>query len=234
MDDDAPGRSPEVDGRLRDALDHLDDEPAPDLWQRLERSIADDVARRRRRRRVAAIGVLVAVAVGLLAVGRGSPSGWVVDWRWFEVAETLVMLAMVVGLRPLLDDVGRDFLVASFGGSTRTAVAIAPLLDLSWNLVFVGLTLRSVAWAPTLPLGASVAAHLDQGLERVGGLLLAMGVLHATTFLALPMVGVIWRAATTGRPMPRWVLVLLVVVGVPASFVLGVELVGLVLLGQAD
>lgn len=220
-----------VDDRLRRAFDELDEPPADDLWDRLVRAIAEDEARRRRRRLLAVALVAVAVLVGALALRPGALGGWVLDWRWLEVLETAVMLAVVVGLRPLLDGVGRDYLVASFGGSVRTATTIAPLLDLAWNLVFVGVTLMTVQWHPTVPVGAGIAMQLDQALERVAVLLGVMGVLHGVTFLALPVVGVVWRAATTGQRIPRWVLVMLVLAGGPLLVVLAVQVIGLLSLG---
>lgn len=91
----------------------------------------------------------------------------------------------------------------------------------------------TVEWRPTMVGSSSLAAQLDHALERVGLLLLVMGVLHGLTFLAVPVVGVVWRAARTGRPMPRWVLVLLLLAGVPVVLVLGNALVGLVLVGAS-
>lgn len=224
------GHTPSVDERLHRAFDELAEPPAADLFDRLEAAIVQDDARRRRRRRLAVAAVSLAVVAGLAGVQPGTAGTRVLDWRWLEVIETVVMLALVVGLRPLLDGAGRDFLEATAGGSPRAARAIASLLDLAWNLVFVGLTIMTVQWRPIM-VGASLATQLDHSLERVGLLLLVMGLLHGVTFLALPVVGVVWRAAGTGRPMPRRVLVLLLVLAVPVVFVLVAVLVGLMLRG---
>ncbi|MBY5162769.1 hypothetical protein [Salsipaludibacter albus] len=207
-----------VDDRVRGVMADLDTRPSDDLLDRVRAAISADVVRRRRRRRILAIVVVAAVAIGLVALQRG-PLGWFLDWRLLEVVETLVMLGLVVGIRPLLDRVGSDFLAACLGGSVEAASRLAPLLDLAWNLVFVGITLMSTSFAPTVPVTATWAAQLDQGLERVGGLLLAMGVLHGVTFLGLPLAGVAYRAATTGRPMPRWTMILMAVVGVFGALV---------------
>jgi len=85
-----------------------------------------------------------------------------------------------------------------------------------------------VTWERSTPVGASAAAQLDQVLERLGGLLLAMGLLHGVTFLAMPVVGVAWMAARTGRRMPRWVAVLLALAGLVAGLFLANLLIGLV------
>lgn len=221
-----------VDDRIHRAFDELVEPPAADLFDRLVTAIAQDEARRGRRRRLAVAVATVAVIVGLAVLQRGAAGAWVLDWRWLEVLETVVMLALVLGLRPLLDGAGRDFLEAAAGGSPRGATAIAPLLDFAWNLVFVGLTIMTVEWRPIM-VGASLATQLDHSLERVGLLLLVMGILHGVTFLALPLVGVVWRAARTGRPLPRWVLVLLLVLGGPVVFVLVAVLAGLLLRGAS-
>lgn len=223
-----------VEAQLTQVLGGLDEwDAAPDLWDRVSASIAQDVARRRRRRRLALGLAVLAVVLGVvtLATSPGGGAGLTLDWRVLEVVQVLVMLALVLGLRPLLDEAGHDFLSAVFRGSQRTVANLAGLLDLAWNLVFVGLVLVSVRWEPPLPVGASAAAQLDLALERIGGLVLAMGLLHGVTFLALPLVGVVWTAATTGRPMPRWVAVLIAVIALPVGLVLANFVVGLVVVG---
>lgn len=204
---------------------------APDLWERLEASLAADAVRRGRRRLVALGLAVVAAGLGVVAVGESVVGGVSFDWRVLEVVETLLMLAVVVGLRPLLDEVGRDFLLDVFHGAERTAAGFAGLLDLAWNLVFVGMVTMTIAWAPPTPVDAPVAEQVGHVAQRMAGLLLAMGVLHGTTFLALPFVGVVRTAATTGRPLPRWVWVLMAVIAVPVGVFLLNLLVGIVVGG---
>lgn len=222
-----------VDDPLRRTLQELEEAPADDLWERVAAAVAND-ARRRRRRRVALGLAVAAVVLGLLALQRGVLDTWVLDWRVLEVVETGVMVALVLAIRPLLDDVGHEFRVAAFGGAEETAARLAPLLDLAWNLVFVGLTLVTVEWSPSVPIGATALAQLEQSARRVAVLLMAMGILHAVTFLVLPVAGVAWRAATTRRPMPRWVVVGLVVVALPAAFLVVNLLLGLIAIGVGD
>ncbi len=218
----------DVEQRLERVLAAADTfQPAPDLWERVQASMAQDATRRRRRRRLAWGVVAVAVVLGAVALAGGVPGGGF-DWRLLEVVETLLLVAIVVGIRPLLDDAGSDFLRAVFRGSETAATNLARLLDVAWNLVFIGMVVVTVTWQRSLPVGASAAAQLDQVLERIGGLLLAMGLLHGVTFLAMPLVGVAWVAATTGRRMPRWVMVLLGLAGLGAGFFLVNLLTGLV------
>jgi hypothetical protein len=224
----------EVEAQLARVFGGLDEwQVAPDLLDRVSASVvADDARRRRRRRGAIGIGVVAAAigAAGAVASVVGGV-GATIDWRILEVVQVLVMLALVVGLRPLLDAVGHDFLAAVFRGSERTVGNLAALLDLAWNLVFVGMVLVSVRWQPPLGADAPGAAQFDLALERIGGLVLAMGLLHGATFLALPVVGVVWTSATTGRPMPRWVAVLVAVIAVPVGLVVANLVVGLVVVG---
>ena len=213
-------------GRVLAAVDTF--QPAPDLWDRVQASLAEDATRRRRRRRLAWGVVGVAIVLAAAALRGGFPGGGL-DWRVLEVVETLLLVAIVVGVRPLLDDAGSDFLRAVFRGSETVATNLARLLDVAWNLVFIGMVVVTVTWERGTPVGTSVAAQLDQVLERIGGLLLAMGLLHGLTFLALPVVGVAWLAATTGRRMPRWVAVVLGLAGLGAGLFLVDLLIGLVL-----
>jgi len=212
-------------GRVLATVDSF--QPAPDLWDRVAASMAQDASRRRRRRRVAWGVVAVAIVVGATALRAGMPAGDF-DWRVLEVVETLLLIAIVIGIRPLLDDAGSDFLRAVFRGSDAAAANLAQLLDVAWNLVFIGMVVTTVTWERSTPVGASAAAQLDQVLERLGGLLLAMGLLHGVTFLAMPVVGVAWMAARTGRRMPRWVAVLLALAGLVAGLFLANLLIGLV------
>lgn len=221
-----------VEDQLHQVFHDLDGwKAAPDLWERLEASIAADAVRRGRRRLVALGLAVVAAGLGVVALGESGVGGVLFDWRVLEVVETLLMLALVVGLRPLLDEAGRDYLLEVFHGAERTVASFAGLLDLAWNLVFVGMVTMTVAWAPPTPADATAAAQLEQVAARMGGLLLAMGLLHATTFLALPLVGVVRTAATTGRPMPWWVWVLIAVIAVPVFLFLLNLLVAIVVGG---
>lgn len=226
---DVSDSNPSVEERLGRVLAAVDAfQPAPDLWDRVQASLAEDATRRRRRRRLAWGVVAVAVVLAAAALRGGVPGGGL-DWRVLEVVETLLLVAIVVGVRPLLDDAGSDFLRAVFRGSETVATNLARLLDVAWNLVFIGMVVVTVTWERGTPVGASAAAQLDQVLERIGGLLLAMGLLHGLTFLALPVVGVAWLAATTGRRMPRWVAVVLGLAGLGAGLFLVDLLIGLVL-----
>lgn len=45
---------------------------------------------------------------------------------------------------------------------------------------------------------------------RAGGLLLTLGVLHAHTLFALPMIALIDNSTRVGKRLPRWLVLVLV------------------------
>ena len=56
--------------------------------------------------------------------------------------------------------------------------------------------------------------QVEDALIRVGGLLLTMGVMHGLTLVALPLVALVFNSTRAGRKLPRWLTVVLVVVGI--------------------
>lgn len=219
-----------VETRLQQVLSAADEfQPAPDLWERVEASLVEDGERRARRRRLVLAVAAVAIALAAVALRGGVLGGAVFEWRLFELVESLVMIAIVVGIRPLLDDAGRDFLRAVFRGSEVAAENLVSLLDVAWNLVFLGMVVMTVTWEPSVPVGASAAHQVGQAFDRISALLFTMGLLHGITFMTMPLVGVAWMAARTGQRMPRWVMALLAVVGVVAGLFLVDVMIGMVL-----
>jgi hypothetical protein len=53
--------------------------------------------------------------------------------------------------------------------------------------------------------------QLDDAGWRIGLLLMAMGVLHAVTLAAMPVLALIVNSTRAGRAVPRWIWVLLVI-----------------------
>ena len=51
----------------------------------------------------------------------------------------------------------------------------------------------------------------------MGGLLLVLGVLHATLLFVLPLVALIDNATRRAAPLARWVVLLLVLVGLAVA-----------------
>jgi hypothetical protein len=223
--------------QLRNALSQADGyEPSPDLWARVEGSIEED---RRHRRLVAKMIAGIVVAVTLLGgVAAASlvdrETERFVDWRVLEAVETVMLLALVVTLGPALRRFGRTFTVDVFRAHPATATAFLRLLDIAFYLVACGYVLATSGFDRPGSLDVDVLAEqLSGSAERIGGLLVVLGVLHVLTLFVLPVMGIAftsgWRRGDTepashdvARPIPTAVLVAAVVL--IAALLLGVAL----------
>jgi hypothetical protein len=195
--------------RLMRALGHVDDlEPSPDLWSRVVHSIEED---RRHRRRVVrtALGVAV-VAVALILVGAlaltDGPSGTVVRWQVMEALEAIALAVLIVALGPGIRRFGRGYASDLFASNRPMAAAMLRLLDLAFYLVFAGYVIATIEALSTVEASRlTLARELGDAAERLGLLLVAMGVLHAVTLVAMPLMALIVNSTRTGRAVPRWI-----------------------------
>lgn len=200
--------------RVQDALRVADDyEPSPDLFDKVWRSIEEDAAHRVRVRRTvlwlgAAVAVIVLVLWPFVDFSDGRPA---MDFAVLEWLVTAVMAAVVLVMGPAIRRFGELFEQQVFAASPDTGVRFLRLLDIAYYLIFsayIFLTLQfepTAAWGPVDSLGAWTRGQL----ERLGGLLLTMGALHALLLLALPVVGLVvsanerrWRRARLGAAAP--------------------------------
>lgn len=192
-----------VERRLRETLAVFDEvEPAPDLFRRVERSLADDLAWRRRLGRwVAAVVAGVALAILVVAgfASRSTVGTVVVPGSAIAAVETIVLASIVVTFGPLIRRFGAVFVDDVFE-SVDIGHAFLRLLDVAYYLVFAGYVILTV---PVTRLGGRYPLRelLDTSMDRIGGLLLLMGVMHAATITALPLIGTIH--ASTVRNQQR-------------------------------
>jgi len=189
--------------RLQEALHSADDfEPSPDLFARVERSLAEDRAHRRRLVRNATAAALV-VAFCVLFIGAfittGS-NGRLLVPRWvLELLENLILIGLTLTLGPSIRRFGRNYVDDVFHVSPSTGQRVLYLLDTAYYLVFAGVILTTVSLThPGLTI--SLQGGLEDAAERFGNFLLAMGILHALTLAVLPVIGLIfsstrWRVA---------------------------------------
>jgi hypothetical protein len=92
------------------------------------------------------------------------------------------------------------------------------LLDVAYALVFSGYILLTASF----DFGRSlivVGEQIEDLSVRVAGLLLTMGLLHAATIMTLPLIALVSNSTRVGRKLPRWVVVLLVLMGLGVGFV---------------
>lgn len=191
--------------RLRETLAAFDTvEPAPDLFRRVERSVADDLDRRRRIRwwAIGAVGALSLAVLVIAGFATVSPTGTiVVDASLMVAVETALLIGVVMAFGPLIRRFGAVFVEDVFGDSREgVGTAFLRLLDVAYYLVFAGYVIVTV---PIADLGrqTSLRAMLEVTTDRFGGLLLLMGLMHAATISALPLIGLIH--ASTVREQER-------------------------------
>lgn len=204
-----------VERRLLQAFEQVDRyEPSPDLWSRVVHSIDED--RRYRHRLVRSIGALAAttaslVAAVLFAIEDG-PDGRFIPWGTLEVIETVALLVIVVLLGPAIRRFGRGYADDLFAGDPEIAPALLRLLDFAYWLVSAGFVLVTVRFGPRDT--DLLAIQLTESSERIAGLVLVLGLLHAITLILLPLIAFVHNSTRRGRPLPRWLVVLLLLLGI--------------------
>jgi hypothetical protein len=189
-------------------------EPTPDLFSRVVHSIEED---RRHRRRVLRTTVLLAasflamVVVGGLSIEGGQLARHV-HRPTMEILEVVALTLLLVVLGPAIRRFGRNYAADLWPADAATPRLMLRLLDVAFYLVGAGYILLSTE----LRFGSFdgfLADQLGDASIRIGGLLLALGVLHATTLFVLPLVAFVDNATRTGKSLPRWILLLLVLIG---------------------
>jgi hypothetical protein len=109
---------------------------------------------------------------------------------------TGVMAALVLTLGPAIRRFGNAFEGDIFGSSPSTGRSFLALMDVAFYLTFGAYTFMTLQYAP--PMDVLGAEHLAEWVawefQRLAGLLLLMGVLHAVTMIVLPAVGLVFSA----------------------------------------
>lgn len=206
-----------IEQRLVAALSHVDQvEPSPDLWSRVVHSIEED---RRHRRRVLLTGASVVVAAAvLLAVGAANLAdgefGRYVHRPTMAVLELAALVCLTLALAPAIRRFGRGYVDDLWPARGVMAKALLRLVDVAYHLVFAGYILVTTRFE-FQPSGRDglLADQVQGALGRIGGLLLIMGLLHAVTMMALPLIALVDNSTRAGRPLPRWVVALLAAAG---------------------
>ena len=194
-----------LEDRLRDALQAGADaiEPAPDLFARVQRSVAEDRRRRRWRTRIALIsGGALAVLAALVLLTTEHRNGEAhMDWWIFEVLVTAVLIAIAVILGPFIKRFGRSYAAEVFRSNPTTGKSFIVLTDVAYYLIFSAYILFTAQFDPPRDWGHNVTAgQVQYGLARVGGILLIIGVLHGINLLILPIIG---RLLTLNRRLDQ-------------------------------
>ena len=197
-------------------------EPSPDLWSRVVHSIEED--RAHRRRVITSFAITAAMVCGLVLVGMANlidtPYGRQVRVPAMEIVETIALVGLVAVLGPAIRRFGRGYANDLWPTTPNMPNSLLRLLDVAYLLVFGGYILLTTYF----DFGTSTTAVAEQVQDlcvRVGGLVLTMGLLHAATIMTLPLVALVSNSTRAGQRLPRWIITILVVVG------LGIGLLGL-------
>lgn len=231
-----------VEQRLVDALRTTDQvEPSTDLWARVVHSIEEDQAHRRRVWASAAItiaAVAVLVGVGVLGLTDG-PYGRYVHVPVLQFIQLTALVVLVAVLGPAIQRFGRGYATDLWPSTPETGAALVRLLDVAYVLVFAGYILMTTELDLEISdtvIGNCRRASVDCADNfpdqmrytaiRIGGLFLVMGLLHAVTIIVLPVVALVSNSTRLGRPLPKWLVVVLVLAGVGIGFMLVNALIG--------
>jgi uncharacterized membrane protein YidH (DUF202 family) len=207
-----------IEERLTRAFQHVDAvDPSPDLWARVVHSI--DEERRHRQRVVTTTGAIVAALVAVVAIAgsalRENRYGRFVDRPTLEALEIAVLSIVVLALGPAIRRFGRGFAADLWPAGSVTPTALLRLLDVAYFLVFSGYILLTTEFnfGPAFRR-ETLGEQLGESAQRIGGLLLIVGLLHALTIAALPLVAMIDNSTRAHRPLPRSTIAIAVLVGV--------------------
>jgi hypothetical protein len=180
--------------RLRGALHEAADSVAesPDLFARVELSIADD--RRLRAQHLALFVIAACIAAALasiaFAVVDRQQGELLMDWWILELMTTALLVAIAFWLGPLIKRFGRSYAADVFRANPRTGKSFIMLTDVAYYLIFFSYILFTVTYEPRDQWSETVnAAQLQHETARVAGILLIIGVLHGINLLALPVMG---------------------------------------------
>lgn len=168
------------------------------MFAKVTRSIEEDASHRRRVRRLAAAlaGVFGFIAVYLtVAIDRVDGSLQMPFWT-LELLVTGIMVGLVLVMGPTIRRFGAAFEGDIFRSSPKTGLSFLTLMDVAFYLIFGAYTFMTLQYAPQANVhGAEqLTRWLGGETQRVAGLLLLMGSLHAMTLVVLPAVGLVFSA----------------------------------------
>ena len=173
-------------------------QPSPDLFEKITRSIEEDAAHRRRVRRIAMLGLaaLGFVAVYLLLAVEPVDGGFEMPFWSLEVLMTGAMAAIVLTLGPAIRRFGTAFESDIFRSNPETGSSFLALMDVAFYLIFGAYTFMTLQYSPPIdgPGAERLVEWVGWEFQRLAGLLLLMGLLHAATMVALPVVGLVFSA----------------------------------------
>ncbi|WP_406047723.1 hypothetical protein [Kribbella sp. NBC_00889] len=189
-----PGEPSEVERRLYDALDAAATRPpAPDLFERVLGSIADDRVRRRRILRTAVV-LIVAIslltAMVLLFTPRTVTGDLLLEWWILELFANVLLIGLALWLGPFIKRFGRAYAADVFHDNPQTGKSYIVLTDIVYYLIFTAYILFTISFQPREDWTHFVVpAQAGFEAARLGGILLIIGVLHGLNIILMPILG---------------------------------------------
>ena len=189
-----------LEDRLSDTLRTADAyEPSADLFAKVQRSILEDQAHRRRVRVTVgwALGAIATVAAYLAATVRIAGGEVTMAFASLEILVSALMIGIVVTMGPAIRRFGQAYERAAFSASPETGTQVLRLLDIAYYLIFGAYILVTLMIEPPAelpPWDRQLSDQVKFEVERIGGLLMLMGLLHIVLTLALPVAGLIHSA----------------------------------------
>jgi hypothetical protein len=169
--------------------------PSPDLFARVRGSIDQDRARRRARARrlLVAAALLTVAAAAVLALTPYENGRPAMPWWTLEIFTTGVLVAIALWLGPFIKRFGRAYAADVFHDNPLTGKSYIVLTDIVYYLIFAAFILFTVRFEPDRTWGADFATvnadQIEWQLQRVGGILLIIGVLHGLNIVLMPVLG---------------------------------------------
>ena len=126
-------------------------------------------------------------------------------WWILEVAVTLVLVAMAVWLGPFIKRFGRAYAADVFHDNPLTGKSYIVLTDVVYYLIFAAYIMFTVrfepekSWSDTNLVIDATAGQLKFEVERIGGILLIIGILHGLNIVLMPVLG---RLFSLNRRLP--------------------------------
>ncbi|MFC7490944.1 MULTISPECIES: hypothetical protein [unclassified Knoellia] len=196
-----------LEDRLTKALSEYPMEPSPDLFDRVVESIAADRVRRRAVLQWSVAGLLVVVlaTTAVLILTPRVNGTLAMPWWILEVATNLVLVAIALWLGPFIKRFGRAYAADVFHDNPLTGKSYIVLTDIVYYLIFAAYILFTLKvapetdWSVVQPIDDVTAAQVKFELQRIGGILLVIGILHGLNIVLMPVLG---RLFSLNRRLP--------------------------------
>ena len=124
-------------------------------------------------------------------------------WWILEIAATAVLVAIALWLGPFIKRFGRAYAADVFHDNPQTGKSYIVLTDVVYYLIFAAYILFTVQFEPQdgwrAFTGQVTPGQLTFEVERIGGILLIIGVLHGLNIVLMPALG---RLFSLNRRLP--------------------------------